>query len=64
MGGPIDIEQKGVGLGHSWPWPWPIGDQGLRIYQIVIGVTSDVGVLSTHLVINLLWHLLWIEETI
>ena len=34
---------------------WP--RSGLRIYQIVIGVTADVGVLSTHLVIHLLWHL-------
>ena len=45
-----------------WPWPWhlnfqgqmwswPFGDQGVRIYQIVTGVTSDVGVPSTHLVI-------------
>ena len=36
---------------HSWPWPWPLGDQG-QVYQIVTGLTSDVGMPLTHLVLN------------
>ena len=45
---------KRVAVGHSWPWPWPwpFGDQGEWIYQIVTGVTSVVGVPSTHLVLQ------------
>ena len=39
---------KGVAVGHSWPWPF--GDQGQVYDQIVTGVTSVVGVPSTHLV--------------
>ena len=38
---------KGVAVGRSWPWP----RSGVWIYQIVTGVTSVVGVPSTHLVI-------------
>ena len=37
--------------GHMWSWPF--GDRprsGVRIYQIMTGVTSDVGMPSTHLV--------------
>ena len=52
-----------------WPWPFEfsrsnmefaisqpkvVRRSGVRIYQIVIGVTSDVGVPSTHLVISLM----------
>ena len=42
--------RKGVAVVHSWPWPqwWP--RSGVWIYQIVTGVTSVVGVPSTHLV--------------
>ena len=36
---------KWVGVGHSWP------RSGVRIYQIVTGVTSDVGMPSTNLVL-------------
>ena len=38
-----------------WPWPWPWifkVNYGVRIYQIVTGVTSAVGVPSTHLVVS------------
>ena len=43
---------KGVAVGHSWPWPWSFGDQGqvMDLPEIVTGVTSVVGVPSTHLV--------------
>ena len=45
---------KGVAVGHSWPWSltiwWP--KSGAWIYQIVNGVTSVVGVPSTHLVVS------------
>ena len=50
---------KGVAVGHSWPWPWRFGDMtiwwprsGVWIYQIVTGVTSVVGVPSTHIVMK------------
>ena len=47
MGGPIDIEQKGHGIMTFW-WPW----WGVRIYHIVIGMTSDVSVPLTRLVLG------------
>ena len=48
---------KGVAVGHPWPWPWLIWwpRSGVWIYQIVTGVTSVVGVPSTHLVD--IWYL-------
>ena len=51
MGGPIDIAQWGwqfVIHDHDMPIWWP--RSGVWIYQIVTGVTSIVGVPSTHLV--------------
>ena len=36
---------------HSWPWYWRVWPWwGGRMYRIVTGVTSDVGVPSTYLV--------------
>ena len=36
---------------HSWPWYWPVWPWwGGRMYRIMNGVTSDVGVPSTYLV--------------
>ena len=51
MGGLIDIEQMGgsrsfITMTVTIWWP----RSGVGIYQIVTWVTSDVGVLSTHLV--------------
>ena len=59
----IDLNSRPQIWQWVWPWPspwylnfqghmwsWPFGDQGVRIYQIVTGVTSIVGVPSTHLV--------------
>ena len=51
LGRPIDMERKRMWVIHSWPWywlvwPWWAG----RMYRIVTGVTSDVGVSSTYLV--------------
>ena len=49
MGWPIDMEGKGVI--HSWPWYWLVWPWwGGQMYQIMTGVTSDVGVPSTYLV--------------
>ena len=69
MGEPIDIEQRGGSRSFMTMtmtiW-WP--RLGVRIYQIVTGVTSDVGVLSTRLVIfNLLiisceWISAWLQQ--
>ena len=37
---------------HSWPWYWLVWPWwGGRMYRIVTGVTSDVGVPSTYLVV-------------
>ena len=37
---------------HSWPWYWLMWPWwGGRMYRIVTGVTSDVGVPSTYLVV-------------
>ena len=37
---------------HSWPWYWHVWPWwGGRMYRIVTGVTSDVGVPSTYLVV-------------
>ena len=42
---------KRVWVIHSWPWYWLVWPWwGGRMYRIVIGVTSDVGVPSTYLV--------------
>ena len=38
---------------HSWPWYWLVWPWwGGRMYRIVTGVTSDVGVPSTYLVLT------------
>ena len=44
-----------AGLLHAWPWPfwWP--RWGFRIYWVVIGVTSEVGVPSTRLVFSIIY---------
>ena len=48
----IDNERKGWVI-HSSPWYWLVWPWwGWRVYRIVTGVTSDVGVPSTYLVIN------------
>ena len=37
---------------HSWPWYWQVWPWwGGRMYRIMTGVTSDVGVASTYLVL-------------
>ena len=42
---------KKMWLIHSWPWYWLVWPWwGGRMYRIVTGVTSDVGVPSTYLV--------------
>ena len=48
----IDMERKRCESPISWPWYWLVwhGDHG-RMYWIVTGVTSDVGVRFTYLVI-------------
>ena len=44
-------ETKRMWVINSWPWCWLVWPWcGGRMYQIVNGVTSDVGVLSTYLV--------------
>ena len=45
--GLIDIGQKGVIHDHDRDFWWP--KWGVKIYLIVTGVTSEVGVLSTRL---------------
>ena len=43
---------------HSWPWYWLVWPWcGGRMYRIVIGVTSDVGVPSTYLVKMMSLHI-------
>ena len=51
---------KGMWVDHSWPWLWPMGNlDGVGgctySHHIVTGVTSDVGVPSTYLVVP--WHM-------
>ena len=49
---PIDMERKRMWVIHSWPWYWLVWPWwGGRMYRIVTGVISDVGVPSTYLVI-------------
>ena len=41
---------------HSWPWYWLVWPWwGGRMYRIVTGVTSDIGVPSTYLVLKMFW---------
>ena len=48
-------QEWGSLLIHSWPWYWLVWPWwGGRMYRIVTGVTSDVGVPSTYLVVKLL----------
>ena len=52
MGWPIDMERKRMWVIHSWPWYWVLWPWwGGWMCRIVTGMTSDVGVLSTYLVI-------------
>ena len=49
-GGQLTINEK-MWVIHSWLWYWLVWPWwGGRMYQIVTGVTSDVGVPSTYLV--------------
>ena len=45
---------KRIWVIHSWPWCWLVWPcWGGRMYRIVIGMNSDVGVPTTYLVINI-----------
>ena len=64
----------------AWPWPWPLHlnfqgqmlpwpfiwwpRSGARIYQIFTGVTSDVGMASTHIVLYVTHNIRVSVETI
>ena len=58
-------DMKRMWVIYSWPWCWLVWPWwGGRMYQIVTGVTSDIGVPSTYLVClclcleTLQWHYL------
>ena len=53
---------KGMWVDHSWPWPLPMGNRGGGgwMYHIVTGVTSDVGVPLTYLVVSETGPVQWI----
>ena len=54
-GGQLTMNEK-MWVIHSWPWYWLVWPWwGGRIYRIVTGVTSDVGVPSTYLVVWMIY---------